>query len=90
MRSVVCLGLNLRAGRATNRAVVERFLEGKRGMSVTLMSDGRTLFSYMLPIAEHAGGPVKVLLVQYVSKTTAQHLGLLRAICRAKGREIAQ
>jgi hypothetical protein len=73
--------------RLTNEQVINLFLEQRTGNAGALTTDGQSLFSYNLRIAEYLpnrGG--KAIIVYdytargnaYKSSTTSQHVGLIK------------
>lgn len=59
-------------------------------MGRSLTTDGHTLFSYMLPIAERSesNGSIRVLLDRFVSVTTSRHLGIAVATAKHEGLKV--
>ncbi len=73
--------------RFTNEQVVEAFMNQKPANGGVLTTDGQSLFSYNLRIAEHVpknGGACTIVYDYtargnaYKSQTTSQHVGLVK------------
>ena len=68
-----------------NDTVVSLFSRGQRGRSGALRTDGRSLWSYNLKIAENTLGGVVVADFtspggRFVSQTTSQHVNLAKGV----------
>jgi hypothetical protein len=59
-------------------------------MSKSLATDGETLFSYMLPIAQRHSSEnmISLLLTRFVSATTSTHLRLAMAAAKRGGWQV--
>lgn len=67
-----------------NATVVLTFLDGNPAWGSHLSTDGEYLISYTTRIARRYGGKMRVLNKKF-SKTTSQHMNLLRLACVERG-----
>jgi hypothetical protein len=64
-----------------NDGVIDAFLNQKSANGGRLKTDGQSLFSYDLRIAEHIpadDGGATTLVYDYVSQTTSSHVGAIK------------
>jgi len=70
----------------STEGVVERWISGNRGMARSLVTDGRMIWSYMIPLASRKpDGRIIILLTRRWSPTTSKHLKLVLAAAMVEG-----
>lgn len=74
------------------REVCNKWLDGKRGIAKggSLATDGKRIYSYMLPIAERVDTTtIGVLVDRFYSRTTSGHLNCALAAAQSRGFKVS-